>query len=92
MRCLLYYNLFSRTEPFLTLGPDWQYALGAFLLFNFVYISILANAKYVFWLNWLASINIVMINFFYLLTVFVNPGMAPIDPDSHHQEYLKNVA
>lgn len=82
----------SSREPFFTIGPDWKFTLMEVILFNLLMLLPLRHVSPSRIYFQFCIAVLILQNFFFMLTVLVNPGMLSRDPTIHREDYLKNIA
>ena len=89
MKCILYLENYSATEPAFTLGPDWKYAIMCFVVINAVTGFSIYHLKHTSCMFHLCYLSLILWDTVHILLVFTNSGIAPRDPNIHADSYLK---
>ena len=91
MHCLLYFDSYSKSEPILTLGPDWPYVAAKFLIINFIVGYSINTFEKTSWFHYIFEWVLFTWNILFVVLCLWNPGIAPKDPNVHSIEYLKKL-
>ena len=79
--------------PKIVIGPDWNLALVKWVVMNIL----AAFTIFASWAKWKHNLALTILgvsiveNFTFVLTVLMNPGLAPRNPEIHSQKHLKEV-
>lgn len=89
--CFLY-DPVSNT-PTIVIGPDWQFSIVKWIAMN----SLAAFTIFQSWASLKHNLAFTILgislaeNFTFILTMLINPGLAPRNPQVHSQKYLNEV-
>lgn len=91
MKCILYLENYSKSEPAFTLGPDWKYAVMAFIGVNIITGASVEQLKHSSVMFHLCILSLVLWDTVHILLMFTNSGIAPRDPNIHADSYLQQI-